>query len=111
MNTCNHVKTKAHVKSLKNVFTNATMCLRSLRLIWRPGFKKSMYRSVLRQDHAKRTVQNIMRVNHGVIQLGDYLGIRGAIRLEQLKPRWTSIYTSVVPSLKLVLKSHQNLPI
>ena len=31
------MKTKAYVKSLKNVF--ATMCLRSLRLIWRPGFR------------------------------------------------------------------------
>ena len=39
MNTYDHfnyVKTKAYVESLKNVFYN--MCLRSLRLIWRPGF-------------------------------------------------------------------------
>ena len=36
----NYVKTKAYVKSLKNVF--ATMCLRSLQLIWRPGFRNLM---------------------------------------------------------------------
>ena len=39
VNTCDHyshVNTTAYVESLKNVF--ATMCLRSLRRIWRPGF-------------------------------------------------------------------------
>ena len=36
----NYVKTKAYVKSLKNVF--ATMCLRSLQLIWRLGFRNLM---------------------------------------------------------------------
>ena len=41
MNTCNHynyVKTKAYVKSSKNVF--ATIYLRSLQLVWRPGFRE-----------------------------------------------------------------------
>ena len=33
------MKNKAYVESLKNVFAN--MCLRYLRLIWRPGFNLS----------------------------------------------------------------------
>ena len=33
----NYVKTKAYLESLKHVL--ATMCLPSLRLIWRPGFR------------------------------------------------------------------------
>ena len=32
-------ETKSYLHSLKNVFIN--MCIRSLRLIWRPGFKAS----------------------------------------------------------------------
>ena len=35
--SCDYVKTKAYAESLKNLLAN--MCLRSLGLIWRPGFK------------------------------------------------------------------------
>ena len=41
MNTCDHynyVKTNAYVESLKKRVCNLTMCLGTLRLMWRLGF-------------------------------------------------------------------------
>ena len=54
MNTCddyNSVKTKAYVKSLKDLLPN--VCLRSLRLIWRQGFEFESFLRMLNKEDFK----------------------------------------------------------
>ena len=49
MNTCDHEKTKAYLESLKIVF--AGMCLRPLRLIWRPDLEPGLHIVVRVAEH------------------------------------------------------------
>ena len=61
MNTCDHynyMKTKTWVESLKNVFAN--MCLRSLQLIWRPGFTTAVCESWNVSDNTRGIMLEIL---------------------------------------------------
>ena len=65
----NFVKTKPYVESLKNVFANT--CLRSLRLIWIPGFKPDLHMALMIAehvcDHAPRTLIKAVNISIATI--------------------------------------------